>query len=354
MSSVVLQNIQAQPEALRTVAEHQLGPGRDALLRAAGLLNQSERIIFTGMGGSLCASTPAQYLFAEAGVSVSVLDSAELLYFGSGLLTPTTAVVLVSRSGESVELVKLLPLLRQYGCRVVAMVNVPDSTLAKQADETILINSPADQLIAIQTYTATVAVISLLAAAYFNQLDAADRDLQLTVAALGELLPSALTANANFKRGTIYFLGRGLSLTTVNAGALLMHEMARLPAVGMSAAQFRHGPVEVVTGDFQGVVFGTQAATANLDRKLAEDLAAAGASVAYIGPLPSNTALRPLAPWPSSVPSRFTPILEIVPVQILCYRLAEMGKIPIGTFRFCGPITTSETDFLPQEAMPRA
>lgn len=354
MSSIVLDNIQAQPEALRAIAEHQSGPGRDALLRAATLLNQSERIIFTGMGGSFCACAPAEYLFAERAVSVVVLDSAELLYFASGILTPKTAVVLVSRSGESVELVKLLPLLRQHGCRVIAMVNVPESTLATQADETILINSPADQLIAIQTYTATVAVISLLAAACFNELDTAEQELKVTVAALEQLMPSALAANANFKPGTIYFLGRGMSLTTVKAGSLLMHEMARLPSVGMSAAQFRHGPVEVVREDFQGVVFGTQAATANLDRKLAEDLAATGASIAYIGPPPPNTAVRSLGTWPASVPARFTPILEIVPVQILCFRLAEMGNIPIGTFRFCAPITTSETDFLPQEAKPRA
>ncbi|MBV8898296.1 MAG: SIS domain-containing protein [Acidobacteriaceae bacterium] len=352
MSSVILQNIQAQPDALRAVAEHQFGPGREALTRAAALLKESERIIFTGMGGSFCASLPAQYLFAELGISVCVLDTAELLYFASNLLTPKTAVVLVSRSGESVELTKLLPLLRQNNCRVISIVNVPDSTLANQADETIFINSPADQLIAIQTYTATVAVISLLAAAVAHQLDLAEHDLRLTSTSLERLLPTAFAADAHFSRRPVYLLGRGMSLATVNAGALLMHEMARLPAIGMACAQFRHGPVEVVTPDFQAVVVGTQAATADVDRKLAEDLASAGASVAWIGP--ANGRLRTLGTWPASVPPRFTPILEIVPIQILCFRLAEMGNIPVGTFRFAAPVTLSETDFRPQETTPHA
>jgi glutamine---fructose-6-phosphate transaminase (isomerizing) len=346
MSSAILGNIQAQPDALRAVAAHQLGPGKDALLRAAASLNRSERIVFTGMGGSLCACIPAQYLFAERGIPVTVIDSAELLYFASGILSPKTAVVLVSRSGESIEITKLLPVLRERGCPLISITNVPGSTLTTHADVNILINSPSDQLIAIQTYTATLAVISLLAAACFGALEIAGHDLQLTIGAIEQLSSAGVAAQTIFERRPIYLLGRGASLASVNAGVLLMHEMARLPAVGMSCAQFRHGPVEVVTRDFQAIIFGTQSSTAEIDGKLAENLSSTGASVGWIGPIPANTTVRALCSWPAFVPPRFAPILEIIPVQILCLRLAELGGIPAGQFQFAAPITLSETEFI--------
>jgi glucosamine--fructose-6-phosphate aminotransferase (isomerizing) len=143
----------------------------------------------------------------------------------------------------------------------------------------------------------------------------------------------------------LYLLGRGTSLASVNAGVLVMHEMARLPAIGMSCAQFRHGPVEVVDRDFQCILFGTQPQTAALDRALAERLHVAGASVQWIGPPAPETRVPLLGVWPDSVSPRFAPVLEIVPVQLLALRLAELGGIPAGQFQFAAHITLSETDF---------
>ena len=63
----------------------------------------------------------------------------------------------------------------------------------------------------------------------------------------------------------LYLLGRGASLASVAAGALVIHEVAKAPAVGMSAANFRHGPVEVVDKQFHGIVFGSRPETADLE-----------------------------------------------------------------------------------------
>jgi glucosamine--fructose-6-phosphate aminotransferase (isomerizing) len=349
MSASVLEYILGQPKALRAVAAYHFGPGREALLHAAALMTESKQIIFSGMGASLFACIPAQYIFVQRGIPTSVVESSELLYFLSGMLEPNTTLVLVSRSGESIEVTKLLPILRERGCRAIAVVNGAGSTLAKQADETILINSPAEGYVAIQAYTSTVAVLCMLAAACSGEIDHARTELDRAINAAETMLasnaPGAAQEKPPFERGTLYLLGRGPSLASVYGGALLMHEMARMPAIGMSSAQFRHGPVEVVSREFQAIVFGSQSETADIDLRLAEDLASVGKCVRWIGPHVSGSKVDGLSFWPPDVPPRYAPLLEVLPVQILAFRLAEAGGIQAGQFRFAAPVTLSETGF---------
>ncbi len=301
------------------------------------------------MGASLFAGIPFKFFFAQRGTAVSVVESSELLYYLSGTLDAETTVVLVSRSGESVEVTKLLPKLAERGCRVIAVVNVPGSTLANAAAETIVVNSPSDRLVAIQTYTGTLAVLALLAASCFDELDSATSELEETIDAVEELVSRSVSGTYSdlwFDGGPLYLLGRGAALASVHTGALLMHEMARRPAVGMSSAQFRHGPVEVVTEEFRAILFGTQPATAALDLALAEDLAGMGASVGWIGPLIENASASRLGWWPEGAPARFASVLEIIPIQVLAFRIAESRGIASGEFRFAPAVTLSETGFL--------
>ncbi|MGA8027681.1 MAG: SIS domain-containing protein [Bryobacteraceae bacterium] len=332
MSVPLLDNILAQPQALQAVASRQFTEGRPALIASAALLRSAKRIVLTGMGGSFAACIPLSYFFAARGVQAQVIETSELLHFQTPALDAQTAVILVSRSGESVEAVKLLSLLKQRGCPVVGVVNVPESTIASHATETIVLGSPPDELVAIQTYTATVATLLLLGAEYFNELDRATSDLNTTIDGLSRGLPHLNQDWTDFlaHASCLYLLGRGPSLASVNAGALLFHEVAKLPAIGMSSAQFRHGPVEVVSEQFRAIVFGSE----ELDAALERDLIAIHGSVRRIGP-----------PWPADVPRQFAPIFEIVPLQFAAYRLAQSRSIPLGRFRFAPAITLSEQGF---------
>lgn len=347
MGSTVLENILEQGSSLRALALHHFGRGLDAMLHAAALIQDSEHVVFTGMGASFFACLAMPYLFSDRAAAVSVVESSELLYFLSGLLRRKTTVIVVSRSGESIEVTKLLPLLQQRGCTLISATNVPGSTVASCAAEDILINSPSDKSIAIQTYTATVAVLALLAAASLGELETAKAELDATIQAAEHLLRSGLPEQTQFpfRREPIYFLGRGSSLATVNAAVLLMHEMAKLPAIGMSSAQFRHGPVEVVNKDFQTIIFGSQPATADIDLKLARDLAHIGATVGWIGPSSVDGTIHSLCSWPDHVPARFAPIVEVIPAQMLSLRLAESAGIEPGKFRYLAQVTLSETGF---------
>lgn len=351
MNPPLAENILSEADALRAVRAHHFSAGREALVRAAELLRSSKRIILSGMGGSLFACVPLSYFFAERGIFAQVIETSELLHFCTPALDASTAVILVSRSGESVETTKLLPLLKQARCSVVGVVNVPDSTLATQSNQTVFLGSPPDELVAIQTYTATIVTLLLIGSAYFLDLYGAMKaELDATIESLSAWIPECFRWSGAWpsffaSASPLYVLGRGASLGSVGAAALLFHEAAKMPAVGMSAAQFRHGPVEVVDEQFRAVIFGSQAASREIDHALAEDLAKANSNVRWIGPPVENSTVPPLYPWPADLPERFAPVAEIIPMQIAAYRTAQWRGVPLGRFRFAPMITLSETGF---------
>ena len=240
---------------------------------------------------------------------MQAMESAELLHYGSASLRSADLGVVISRSGGSIEPVLLAEKMRQAGMTVIAVTNVPGSKLEQLAHMTLPIGSQADKLIAVQTYTGTVLTLLLLAEEVL-----AGESVQLSEAcgaalpALSAHIDQCLRASDGWQEllmgGPLYLLGRGPALGSVHEGALLLHETAKTAAVGMSSGQFRHGPAEILSGDFRAVVFGTPPTTQSLDRSLADDLFSVGAKVRWIGPAAGGQSCHApsLVPWPEIPP----------------------------------------------------
>jgi len=343
----LLQNILNQPNSLQAIANHQCGGGRDALVRAAALLRSKKRVVLSGMGASFFGCMGLQYALASLGIHAIAVETGELLYFLQSLIDANTAVVLVSRSGESIEVTKLLDDLRVCRAAVIGVVNVDDSALSRSADVTIMMGSAADQMVAVQSYTGTLATLGLLEAMVRGELDGARTELEQTASVLSRWIPECVSASLEWRSflegaSPLYLLGRGPALGTVAEGVLLMHETAKVGAVGMSIPQFRHGPVEVVRRDFRGIIVATQTETSAFDGALAQDITKMGGQIRWIGPSPPGERLEELCAWPGQISKRFASIVEVVPLQLAAYRRAEWNGVRPGEFRWATLVTRSE------------
>jgi glucosamine--fructose-6-phosphate aminotransferase (isomerizing) len=348
----MLDNIFGQPESLRRLLAFHLGEESAGLRVCAERIRKAEgRVLFTGMGASLFAAMPAVARLVEHGFAAQVVESAELLHYGSASLRRGDVAVLISRSGGSVEVLRLAEKMRAAGVTIVGVTNIPGSELERVADSTLSIGSQADQLVAVQTYTGTVVALLLLAEQVIAGETAALADA--CAEALGKLpafIDDCHEASESWREwldapAPLYLLGRGAALASVHEGALLLHETAKAAAVSMSCGQFRHGPVEAVSGDFRAVVFGAPEPTRALDRSLAEDLSRMGAKVRWIGPAPiGGDNPTSLVQWPD-VPPELAAIFEIVPLQFAAYRLALWRGIVPGDFRYASEITAVESGF---------
>jgi glutamine---fructose-6-phosphate transaminase (isomerizing) len=334
--SVMLDNIRSQPFSLSCVADHHFGEGAEELLAAAAAIRSAGSVVFTGMGSSMSAAIPAAYYLESQGFAAEVVETSEWLHFGAGW-PRAGAVVLVSRSGETIEIVKLMTQLKASGGPTIGVTNVRENQLIRETKHSIYINSEADRMVAVQTYTGTMATLLLLAAAV---LEEPDEKWRTTLAGATDALSKTIEeeqsrseewneflANAE----VVHLLGRGPSLASVREGALVINEAARTPSTGISGALFRHGPVEIVDQRFRAIVFASQAPTCDIDLALASDIESMGGKARVC--------------QPRGVPSPFEPMVEIVPVQIAACRLAEAKGIDPGDFRYATLVTTAETGF---------
>ncbi|RPJ86223.1 MAG: SIS domain-containing protein [Acidobacteria bacterium] len=346
----ILHDILGQPASLQKQLEYLRTEGQPALKVAAEHLRQNGgRIILSGMGASLFACLPLSLWLGRHGILAPVIETSDLLHYQRELCRKAT-LVLVSRSGRTIETTKLLNAVSPRDCHVIGVTAVTDSPLAEQSQNVIEIRTTPDTMVSIQSYPGTVLALLALGAAAVGQFD---DSWQSRAAALIDPWERSLEEQLKASKGwrdffanprVIYLTGRGPSLASALQGALLFNEVAKVPAAGVSAANFRHGPVEIVNPDFRGLIFATQAATNQLDIGLARDVERFGGQVRVIGP---TDALRDKLPaasiWPiANVPEPFGPVIEVSPIQIAAYRIALWRNVELDKFQYAGPVALNE------------
>jgi glucosamine--fructose-6-phosphate aminotransferase (isomerizing) len=342
----LLEDILNQPQSLAHVLAHQFGDGRAALLEAAGALRSAHRIVLTGMGASRFACVPLHYYLVSRGVACEVVETAELLHYLRGLACDA-AVVMVSRSGETVEIRKLLDALGREA-PTIGVTSECGSALAREARHAIRVGNLKDDLVAVQSYTGTVLALLLLGAAVTREDDDGWKAAaESAITALEAVLTRQAAESETWQEflapaSCVYLLARGPSIGSALAGALLCNEVAKTPSVAMSAGEFRHGPVEAADAAFRALIFAPEGPARALNLDLARDLVSFGAQVRTIGPSGGDGSCS----WEVPVlPEAIAPVVEIAPVQLAALRLAEWKGIPPGRFRYVSHVTLAESGF---------
>ena len=346
----LLRDIAGQPESLAGVLRRQAGEGRAALRQAAEMLRTARRVVVTGMGASLYAATPLYYRLAALEIDAALVESGELLHYLRGLCEDAV-VLAVSRSGETVELVKLLPELGPLGCRLVSATNEAESALAVAADCSLVAGSLPDEMVAIQSYTGTLLALHLLGAEVAGEFTEAHDEAVRLIDALPAYIEANIEAIAEWDGFLdpalpVHLLGRGPSYGSACEGGLLFGETAKAAAFGMPAASFRHGPVEAVDASFRGLIFAPPGRTRSLDMALANDLVRFGGKVRVIGAPGEDAAGLPIVPAPDAG-EFLTPLAQIIPVQLAALRLAQLKGLTPGVFRHAPQVTRDEARFAP-------
>jgi glucosamine--fructose-6-phosphate aminotransferase (isomerizing) len=140
----------------------------------------------------------------------------------------------------------------------------------------------------------------------------------------------------------IYLLARGASQGATLCGRLVLEEVARQPAVALEAAEFRQGPNEVVDEHFGAILLLGNGKTVPLNRSLGLEIQRHGGKVITVG---VEDDIKNLPGMTFSLPGMaepFMPILEVVPIQGLAYKLAESRGFTPGLVRYITKIIREE------------
>lgn len=343
-TNAYLQDILAQPTALQatltTLAAADFAPINALAARlASGTL---KRVVLTGMGSSYHALQPIYLQLLNHGLTVQRLETSELLHYASSLLDPETLLVIVSQSGQSIEISQLLTHV-QGRLPLVAITNSVQNPLAQQATAALITQAGPESSVSCKTYTCALTALAVLGRLLTGQsLQPLFSELQAVPGAVASYLEhwEAYVQTAGQQLAAARYLilaGRGPSLATTGTGGLIIKESARFPAEGMSSAAFRHGPLEMVSADVFVLVFEGELITARLNAGLVEAVLAAGGQSVLVRQS-SDQGLFDL-PLGSSAAR---PIFEILPVQMVSLALALLRQHSPGVFSRASKITNVE------------
>jgi len=305
-----------------------------------------DRIVLTGMGASLFASYPIWLQLVHAGLPAYWIDCAEFIHHARLIVSRRTLVWITSQSGRSAEIVAALELIKQAGATILATVNDLTSPLAQAAPYLVPIHAEVEGTVSTRTYVNTLAVSQLAELALTNgDISKGLDELNVTADSMAGYFADwenhLQMIKEHFTRtSSLFLLGRGSSLAAAYTGALILGEASKVPATGMQAAEFRHGPMELASPNLTTLLFAGPRETQELNIRLHKDLIGAGAYSIWVTS-PDAARLEPYLLMPRAVGIGL-PLAEIIPIQMLTIHLAMENGIEAGKFFRSGKITLSE------------
>ncbi len=331
-----------QPAALLRTLDALSAPRLELREIANGLRSgRYNRLILTGMGASHAALHHLLFRLSPHGHYPLLVDTGELLYDSQSILSDSSVVVVVSQSGRTAEVVRLLD---QVGKRpVIAITNDAGSPLAQRATFSYVTAAGPEHSVICKTYITALAAMVLMADDFVGK--PRDSDVALlrrAAAAMQTYLESwseKATALAERLGGarSLVVCGRGHSLCSAEAGAMILREAARIHAESVSGAQFRHGHMEMINTGAAVLMFRGQGQAMALQDKLGQDILQRGGRLLRIGEASDS--------GPAGLPEvsdSMLPFLEILPVELASIGLAWRDGLDPGQFNSHPKVQTGE------------
>jgi glucosamine--fructose-6-phosphate aminotransferase (isomerizing) len=338
-----LRDIIRQRTEMPRALEYLMGDGKEPLRQAGDLISNASAVFLTGLGASWNAAVCAGSLFHQNGRPVYMQEAGDLLNF---TCLPAGAVIIaLSRTGRSIEIVKLLAKAESAGACVVGITNSADSPLARQAQVALVVPALLDHTISVNTYSSLLIAAGALASSVTSGFASIAHLLLKAFENAGKSLEtwqnqlqnsSWLEPNANY-----YFLARGSSLGTCHQARLMWEEAAKMPATSMSTSGFRHGPQEIVCKGMRFCLWIDQQLMREADLAVARDLKELGTSVMLIGERLPSEAADLVCQLPTSPPPwQFA--IDMLPIQLAAERLSRLRGVDCDSFRICSYVVEDE------------
>jgi len=370
----MLREIYEQPAAIARTLNHYLDPGTLAfrgrsLNEAAALFRCHPDLIIAASGSSRHAGLAAEILLEDlAGLVVDVEYASEYACRSTTARrhpeSPSPVLVL-SQSGETADTLSALRTAAHRGHTTLAITNVADSTMAREATIDLpTLAGPELAIPATKSFTTQLALIEILALLAARERKVLSPDeiatrleaLTRVPAAIEAQIPAwdrqiAALAPLFSNARTFLYLGRGVHYAIAREGALKLKESSYLHAEGYPTGELKHGPNALVSPEVPLVVLATvdHADPESLLRyektvSLLEDMQKQGARVLALANTGDNVvaslATHTISIDPDS--ESLLPISEVVPLQLFAYRMALAHGVDVDRPRNLTKAVTSE------------
>ncbi len=322
-----------------------------------GFAENIDKVWITACGTAFHAGLSGKELFEGLLRLPTEAGYAHELRYRNPIVDPGSLTVALSQSGETADTLAAARLLQERGSRLLAITNVVGSALTHYADDVIYTRAGPEIAVA-----STKAYLAMLISQYLLALDLGHRrgslyePQALEVGAALAKLPGQLEELLKREDGVedvaqllaghddIYFIGRGLDYAVATEGSLKLKEISYLHSEAMPAGELKHGTLALITEGTPVVVVNTQQHVYDKTTSALQEVKARGAEVIGVA-YDDDTEIEAYTDHLLRIPRTLdllSPVLSIVPLQLLAYHVAEHRGLDIDQPRNLAKSVTVE------------
>ncbi len=342
-SHYMLKEIFEQPECISTCIGGRLDTKNGRVI-LGGVekyyrdLTKTKRIILTACGTAWHAGLVGEFLFEQLARITSEVEYASEFRYRNPVIEEGTTVIAISQSGETADTLAAIEQAKERGARVLGVVNVVGSTIARMTDAGIYLRvGPEIGVASTKAFTAQVAVLTMLAIELARRRHMSAEQSSYLIKELAKIpdkIKKVLTqssaikaiAEANIDKENWLFLGRGFNYPVALEGALKLKEISYIHAEGLPAAEMKHGPIALITDQMPVVFIATKCSQYDkIIGNIQEVRARNGRTIVVategdqdIEQFADHVIYVPDAPEP------LQPLVTVIPLQLLAYHAAVL------------------------------
>ena len=343
----MLKEIFEQPSVVKETLAGRIDESNDVQLAVetkidAALLRAMTKISITGCGTAYHAGMVGMYLLRALCKLPVEMELASEFRYGDRAMDPRTLTIAMSQSGETADTIEACRIAQASGAPILGICNVVGSHLTRIADGTLFTRGgPEIGVAATKTYLSQI-VAMVLFAMYLARVRGTTpvEDLR-RIAENTKLLPAAIDVVLNTsdqirkvarkirKARSVLFIGRYINFPTAIEGALKLKEISYIHAEGYAAGEMKHGPIALLDQRVPVVAVVTEG---RVREKVLSNIAEAKAREAPIVLVANHgdqdaAALADHVFWVPRVDELLSPLVNVVPLQLLAYHIADIdGK----------------------------
>jgi len=318
-------------------------------------LKNINRLIIVACGTAYYAGAVARYMIEEfADINVSVEYASEFRYRKTNI-DKNTAILAISQSGETADTIAALNEAKNKGAFSLGIVNTVGSSISRMTDAGIYNHvGPEIGVASTKAFTSQLSILSLLTVLLGRQ-----RNMSFS---LGEEILKELTrlskkqeavlnqkniktiAQKYYKHESIIYLGRKYNEAIAYEGALKMRELAYVNTLGLPSGELKHGSIALVDDKHLSIVIAPKDSVYEKNKSSIEEIKARRGRVIAIT-TEGNRELEELADDVIYIPETLellTPILSVIPLQLLAYNFAVLKGLDVDQPRNLAKSVTVE------------
>ncbi|VUX45920.1 L-glutamine:D-fructose-6-phosphate aminotransferase [Candidatus Defluviicoccus seviourii] len=336
----MLKEIYEQPTVMGEALHTLLNPWNDVIVLPPVPfdITRVSRITLIGCGTSYHAALVAKYWFETIARIPVEVDIASEFRYRSPDLPPGGLAIFISQSGETADTLAAMAYARAQGQHTVSIVNVAESSMARQAEVSLQTHAgPEIGVASTKAFTTQLTVLACLVIGFATRRGCLDRDTQKRYCRALTEVPSRANEVLNHdgllaeiarevaEARDVLYLGRGTGYPIALEGALKLKEISYIHAEGYAAGEMKHGPIALVDERMPIIVIAPSDALFEKTASNMQEVIARGGRVVFLSDAEGIQRLGTMAAATVELPKVdpfVAPILYTIPAQLLAYHVA--------------------------------